>query len=542
MSVIFRFPGSLCLGGFLAFSAAVFGQTVTPQGGEFSILGGLPGDQVWPSISLSPTGGVVAWQDTVIDKNGGGLGAAILDNSFVAGRTARVNNTTLGNHFRPQAQLLPGDKTVIVWESTAAGTQADILARFSKNTAKKPVVPYGTNFYTGDVIVNTYTKGQQSDPSVAALPDGSVIIVWTSFGEDGSMGGVYGRRYKSTGVAATAKEFRVNQFTPYNQRNPSVVALPNGNYVVAWISEQERSATSVDVYARIYTDAGVALTDELPVNSGSAPCNTPTVAPLGDGGFSVVWSQKDMVVATNGWDIWGRAFTSEGMPLAPDYRINTYLYGDQYQPKIAAGPSGSLVVWTSLNQDGSREGVLAVFWPAAPRCPGRSFESIRPRSASRCILRWRGTGWGVFWWCGRVLRAGRGLICLVRCMWRINDPERGRNYFMATFILRLLKRSWAPALVCAAVQSASAFSIFGPAESWQVPTLDYVTRFYYGSTELGGPKNFGEGSRINTPIVTYGYDITFLTYFGAKGVAAIDSAMAVLNALPASSAANPEST
>ena len=55
---------------------------------------------------------------------------------------------------------------------------------------------------------------------------------------------------------------------------------------------------------------------------------------------------------------------------------------------------------------------------------------------------------------------------------------------------------------------------------------------------MGGPKNFNEGSRINTPIITYGYDISFISYFGAKGVAAIDSAMATLNALPAASSAN----
>jgi hypothetical protein len=115
---------------------------------------------------------------------------------------------------------------------------------------------------------------------------------------------------------------------------------------------------------------------------------------------------------------------------------------------------------------------------------------------------------------------------------------------MATSNLRFLSRGWGVALACAVVQSASAFSVFGPAESWQVPTLDYTARYYYPyldgmASELGGPKNFGEGSRINTPIVTYGFDITFLTYFGAKGVAAVNSAMSVLNALPASSSANP---
>jgi hypothetical protein len=71
----------------------------------------------------------------------------------------------------------------------------------------------------------------------------------------------------------------------------------------------------------------------------------------------VVWSQNDTLVATNGWDIWGRAFTASGSPEVPDFRVNTYLYGDQYLPQIAAGPAGSLVVWTSLGEDGLTNGV-----------------------------------------------------------------------------------------------------------------------------------------------------------------------------------------
>jgi len=75
----------------------------------------------------------------------------------------------------------------------------------------------------------------------------------------------------------------------------------------------------------------------------------------------VVWGQKDMEVATNSWDIWGRSFNAAGSPEVTDFRINTYLFGDQYRPKIAAGPSGSMVVWTSMGQDGSREGVFGRF-------------------------------------------------------------------------------------------------------------------------------------------------------------------------------------
>ena len=97
-----------------------------------------------------------------------------------------------------------------------------------------------------------------------------------------------------------------------------------------------------------------------------------------------------------------------------------------------------------------------------------------------------------------------------------------------------------------AAQRAGAFTLWGPLETWQTADLDYGDRYYYtvvalgdglGATENGGPKNFGEGSRLTTPIVTYGFDNTFLDYFGSDGVAAVDSAMAVLNALPSASSA-----
>ena len=95
-----------------------------------------------------------------------------------------------------------------------------------------------------------------------------------------------------------------------------------------------------------------------------------------------------------------------------------------------------------------------------------------------------------------------------------------------------------------------AFTLWGPLETWQTADLDYSNpaggvRYYYHNVEisfddheLGGPKNFGEGSRLMTPIITYAFDNTFQSYFGAEGVAAVESAFAVLNALPSASTAN----
>lgn len=384
MSAKIHVPKSLLMAcALLAFSSALFGQnSVTNAGGEFSILGTVPGDQVLPSISLSPSGGCIAWQDNWIDRKGGGIGTTLLDSSFNAGGRIRVNQVVTGVQLNPQVQLLANDKTIFVWQgSVTAGGIPSIYARFAKNSAKGATTP-GTNFYTADIRVNTFTTDQQVDPAVAALPDGSAIITWSSYGEKGpgSLWGVYARRLTATGSATKAdndnsvKQFLVTQYTGYNQRNPAVAALAGGNYVIAWVSEQERRANSVDIYARIFSPDGAPVTDEIAVNSETNVCDAPAVAPLNDGGFTVVWAQRDGVVVTNGWDVWGRAFSASGSPEVGDFTINTYLYGDQYRPKIAAGPSGSLVVWTSVGQDGSREGVFGRFLAGGTQVSGPEFQ------------------------------------------------------------------------------------------------------------------------------------------------------------------------
>src|ERR1700677_2887167 len=108
MPVTLRFSKILWLGAFFAVSVKLLGQnSVTPQGGEFSILGGLPGDQVWPSLALSPSAGYIVWQDNAIEKNGTtGIGGAMLDSSFDAGTEFRVNNNRTKDQIFPKVQLL----------------------------------------------------------------------------------------------------------------------------------------------------------------------------------------------------------------------------------------------------------------------------------------------------------------------------------------------------------------------------------------------------------------------------------------------------
>jgi len=53
--------------------------------------------------------------------------------------------------------------------------------------------------------------------------------------------------------------------------------------------------------------------------------------------------------------------------------------------------------------------------------------------------------------------------------------------------------------------------------------------------DIGGPMNLGEGYRWNVPVVTYGFDPSFVQFFGSNGVTEVEKAIDVLNNLPAAS-------
>lgn len=102
--------------------------------------------------------------------------------------------------------------------------------------------------------------------------------------------------------------------------------------------------------------------------------------------------------------------------------------------------------------------------------------------------------------------------------------------------------------LAAAAQSASAFSMLGPGEDWQAATMGYQ-KFHYITLPASGwvihgddfawhPQNKGEEFRWNTKVLYYACDQSFLDYFGANGVAAVDAAVAVFNSLPNASEAD----
>jgi hypothetical protein len=84
---------------------------------------------------------------------------------------------------------------------------------------------------------------------------------------------------------------------------------------------------------------------------------------------------------------------------------------------------------------------------------------------------------------------------------------------------------------------ARAFSLLGPYAPW----MDEAKSFRQPGRDIGGPMNLDEGYRWNVPVLTYGFDASFLDYFGANGVAEVERAIDVFNNLPPASQLDPAS-
>ena len=359
----------------MAFACAGFAQTnyYVTNGTEYAVIGSLPGDQVFPDAAISPAGGFVVWQDNVTDGDGWGISAWHMD-STLSGLYSpfRVNVQGTYDQENPRVAMLKNGGAVFVWQGGREGYQ-HIYARF--------LTPTNTFITTNDVAVSGFTNVSsfQINPAVAVLNNSNIVVVWSSFNQAGasSLLDVYAKILSPVG-GTVVSEFRVNQYTNYNQRTPTVAALNGGGFAVAWVSEQQRVtapplgtntsyytaasalAPSVDIYARLYQSSGTSVGNEFLVNAGASPCANPNLAAASDGSFMVGWSARDTLFATNVWDVFARPYSGAGVG-GTSVRLNSYISGSQYAPRLAAIGSDYLAVWTSLGQDGSREGVYGQY-------------------------------------------------------------------------------------------------------------------------------------------------------------------------------------
>ncbi len=226
---------------------------------------------------------------------------------------------------------------------------------------------------TGEILVNQATNDDQYEPAVAMDALGNATITWTSLNQDGSAGGIYARCFDTNGTAK-GNEFRVNSTTAGSQTSPSIASDTYGNFLITWTSSGQEGS-GLGVYGQRYSLLGTTLGTEFLVNTTTTGDQTSSSVVMSrlTSEFVVTWQSSAQ--DGSGQGIYAQRYDALGVKAGVEFRVNTYTTGDQTDPSIAINRfTGEFVVtWTSAAQDGSGAGIYAQRYNATGTAQGSAF-------------------------------------------------------------------------------------------------------------------------------------------------------------------------
>jgi hypothetical protein len=332
---------------------------------EFQVNTWTTSYQEYPSItSLSNGGFVVVWGSNVQDGSDYGVyGQRFDSNGNKVGSEFQVNTWTTDEQENPSITSLSNGEFVVVWQSNDQdGSYYGVYGqRFDSNGNK-----VGSEFQ-----VNTWMTNDQEYPSITSLSNGGFVVVWESYGQDGSFLGVYGQRFDSNGNKV-GSEFQVNTWTTDNQSGPSVTSLSNGGFVVVWESDGQ-DPSGRDVYGQRFDANGNKAGSEFRVNTWTTyEQRHPSITSLANGGFVVVWHGNEQDGSL--WGAYGQRFDANGNKVGSEFRVNTWTTANQMDPSISSLSNGGfVVVWAGAGQ-GDGDGVYGQRFDADGNKVGSEFQ------------------------------------------------------------------------------------------------------------------------------------------------------------------------
>lgn len=209
------------------------------------------------------------------------------------------------------------------------------------------------------LVDTVFNVGIQDEPAIGYGTAGTCLIAWSERnGYDGSLMGIFGRVYDSTGQPITG-ELLINTITWQSQWRPLIAPTPAGGFVVAWSGDGDGNS-----YFKILGSNGALLTGDILVNTYTFDAQVdpaPAVAPNGNIFIAFVDYSSHGGVGT-GINLWGRAFDPTGIPLqTQEFVLTTFTSnGDQRDPRVAADGLGRFfVTWEDQLGDGSGYGIFA---------------------------------------------------------------------------------------------------------------------------------------------------------------------------------------
>jgi hypothetical protein len=246
--------------------AQMYNADGSPNGTELALNTDPLHAQSLPWVAALAGGGFVAtWMHddgTSIDVRARTFGA---DGLPVSAEIPVNTNTNLAQQYA-QVTTLSNGHFVVVWQD-GSGIGGD----GSGTGIKMRVFDGAGAALTAETLVNTTIASTQQFPTVAALAGGGYVVAWEDYsasGGDSSGNALRAQIYDAAGNAV-GSEFIVNFTTAGDQSRPTIAALPDGGFVIGWWNQADGVSVN-EIRAQTFDALGNRRGGEFEVNSDSA--------------------------------------------------------------------------------------------------------------------------------------------------------------------------------------------------------------------------------------------------------------------------------
>jgi hypothetical protein len=283
----------------------------------------------------------------------------------------QVNTNGVNVQSTPDIATAPDGRAMVVWRNFSETPSFSSRYKVQGRLYFASGIPYGPD-YTLDAETPAGCEDSASfycrrdDPAVALDGQGGFVVAWSFRGTAGAYPvpepydqAILARRFSQFG-APLGPEIVVSATTEWGHGvvAPDVATHAGGGFVVAWARNADLFEPNFEVSARRFDAAGAPLGGPFQVNTLVTGAQTrPRVAATAGGGFLVVWQSAGSAGSDDsGMSIQARRFDPAGVPLGPEFQVNSHTPGHQLRSAVGVDADGDIViVWESWSSPASSE-------------------------------------------------------------------------------------------------------------------------------------------------------------------------------------------
>src|SRR5262245_7297302 len=354
----FNQPGSGADTSFDAVRGQMFNADGSKMGAEFVLSGSAQtlGVQQDPTVITLNDGRFVAAWESFNHQSGDPSGSCIDARIYNSDGTPATDEFLVNTHtdfWQTRASMAPLDTGgfIVTWMHDFQGGNQnyDVFARLY-GADGNPVSNADFGVAVGAEI--------ERDPVVTGLPGNKYMIAWKDDGgptlNDGS-GSHVGAIVLTGSNSETldGPQFIVNSTTANDQSQPAIALLDNGNVVITFT--HAFSATDDDLRGRVFNASGTPLANDFSIDGNTAREFDSSIVALPGGQYFVSWTDNGSATETDGSGshIRGAIMSGTGgTNVSGDFIINSSTTGDQRESAVTVLADGRiLAVWTDAGQN-----------------------------------------------------------------------------------------------------------------------------------------------------------------------------------------------